>query len=76
MRQMNELLVTLTLGERDGDASTSRKWERAEDSLLLDNGDWTNPNKIVHHCGGLHCCKNGIRETRAKIWTAILVSRL
>ena len=75
IRAMNELLVSLTIGERRQEGTEdSSKWGPANDLLSLDNGNWTNPRKIQHYCKGMFCCPGGIQETRAKIWTAVLAA--
>ena len=74
---MNELLVSMTIGDGVANETQLETKRRAAFELMkVDNGDWTHPGKIVHYCKGLHCCPHGIRETRAKLWTAILVSSM
>ena len=46
----------------------------AEELLSLDTGAW-GAETITHHCKGILCCPNGIAETRAKLWCAVLVTR-
>ena len=72
---MNELLVQLSSGEQHfDDAGSLSSGGPADELLRIDNGDWTHPTKIQHFCGGVFCCPNGLQETRAKLWTAILDS--
>jgi hypothetical protein len=67
---MNELLVQLSSGEQNRDAGSLS--EPAAELLRVDNGDWTHATKLQHFCAGVFCCPNGIKETRAKLWSAIL----
>ena len=69
---MNELLVQLSSGEQNRDAGSLS--EPAAELLRVDNGDWTHPTKLQHFCAGVFCCPNGMKETRAKLWSAILDS--
>ena len=49
----------------------SSRWERAEEMLAIDNGDWGLPY-ITHHCKGIYCCRQGLAETRKKLLLAVL----
>lgn len=47
----------------------------AQELLDLDTGSWGSEH-ITHHCKGVLCCPHGIRESRAKIQCAVLVTGL
>lgn len=68
--QHNLALIELALGPERGDAQ--KRWDSARDLLKVDNGSWSSPDYITHHCTGRHCCPNGVTETRTKLWLAIL----
>ena len=66
----NYCFLELCIGSNNMD-----KFKREVDDLIgLDNGSWSSKH-IHHHCGGVFCCQN-IGETRAKLFNAIVVSRL
>ena len=70
IKSWNETLLSLVIGPRE--KGTRRKWDLAEELLKVDNGPWNDPQHIYHCCGGLFCCPGGIRETRSKVWSAVL----
>ena len=76
VQAINEVLVSLAIGDRNpADASSRRKWAAADELLALDNGRWSNRTHIIHHCRGFWCCPNGIHETRMKIFSAVLATQ-
>ena len=68
--------MELVFGEENDDINpnSAGNWIVARELLALDTGDWGNPHHIVHHCKGLFCCPHGIRESKLKVWAAILVA--
>lgn len=79
IRRHNLALIEIALGPSPADGtneSGKHRWAAALDLLKVDNGSWSDPQCITHHCGGRFCCPNGLKETRAKLWVAILVARL
>lgn len=67
----NLALLEIILGPKPNGKSS--RWERAEELLAIDNGDWGLPY-ITHHCKGIYCCRHGLAETRKKLLLAVLVS--
>lgn len=78
VRKRNYALVELVLGPDDPVKHPAgvNHWERAKDLLRLDTGSWGDQTHIWHHCGGIFCCPNGIRESKLKIWAAVIVPSL
>ena len=68
VRRRNRALLELVLGP---EVPNDPHWEVANHLLNLDTGSWGDAH-IWHHCTGLFCCRTGIRETRLKIFTAVL----
>lgn len=71
----NHAFLELVLGADDSiqNPASAKHWERARELLRLDTGSWGDQNHIWHHCGGIFCCPNGLKETKLKIWVAVLV---
>lgn len=75
VEEANRLIVALAIGD-SSDHSNARRWALANELLKIDNGPWSDTRHIKHYCRGMFCCKNGIKETRMKLLSAIYVAVL
>lgn len=71
-RRRNRALVEMALG---AESKGSSHWQSANFLLDLDTGCWGDTQHITHHCKGIFCCANGIKETKLKVYTTVLASR-
>ena len=74
VRKRNHAFLELVLGPDDSANNlVAKHWQRANELLDVDTGNWGDRMHVWHHCDGFLCCPGGIKQTRMRIWMAILV---